>query len=252
MAKKLSFALLILITFISLLLVKYQSKGQLSFPRVNFAEILSPITYSKNFVKDIFSLREENERLKKQIFEISLQQKSYHTLIDENLRLKQLLSLKEHRKDIVAIGTVISKGNSRFLKTLWIDKGQNQGVKKGYAAITPNGLIGKVLSVQSDYSEILLITDPNFSVAVRIDRTQVEGVLSGRGDICILKYVPLEEEILVGDRIVTSGLDGVFPEGILVGAVKSVDKRKGLFQYIEVVPLQPENKIREVAIIKKT
>lgn len=252
MAKKFSIVFLVLITFISLLIVKYQSKGELAFPRVNFAQILSPLTYGKNFIRDIYTLKEENERLKRQIIEMTLQQKTYHALIDENMRLKELVSLKENRKDIVAIGTVIAKGTNRFLKTLWIDKGKNHGIKKGYAAITPNGLVGKVLSVQSNYSEILLLTDPNFSVAVRIDRTQVEGVLSGKGDICTLKYVPLEEEIIIGDRVVTSGLDGVFPEGILVGAVKSLDKKRGLFQYIEVVPLQPENKIREIAIIKKS
>lgn len=251
MIKKLSLLILSIIAILSILLINYQSKGELSFPKVNFAQLLTPVIYLKNTIKDFLNLREENENLKKQLIEISLQQKSHYTLIDENKRLRDLLALKESKKDIVTIANVISKGSNKFLKTIWIDKGSNHGIKKGYPVVTPNGLVGKVISVNSNSSEIILVTDPNFSAAVRIDRNRVEGILTGKGNNCLLKYIPLEEEVLTGDRIITSGLDEVFPEGILVGAVKSVNKKKGLFQLIEVIPTQPENKIEEVAVIKK-
>lgn len=251
MIKKLSLLLLLTIIVISIAIVNYQSKGELSFPKFNTAQFLSPIVYTKNIIKDFLNLKNENEKLKRQLIEMTLQQKSYNALIEENKRLKELLGLKDSRKDIITIANVISKGSNKFIKTIWIDKGSNHGVKKDYPVITHKGLIGKVISVNSDYSEIILITDSNFSAAVRIDRTRAEGILSGKGNNCILKYIPLEEEVLTGDRIVTSGLDEIFPEGILVGAVKSIDKKKGLFQLIEVIPLQPENKIEEVAVIKK-
>lgn len=251
MIKKLPILLLLKIILLSILIINYQSTGELSFPKLNIAQFLSPIFYIKNIFKDLFVLKDENENLKKQLIELTLQQKSYHALIEENKRLKYLLGLKESNKDVIAVANVVSKGSNKFLKTIWIDKGSNHGIKKGYPVVTHNGLVGKVISVKSDYSEIILITDPNFSVAVRIDRNRVEGILSGKGKNCIIKYVPLEEEILTGDRLITSGLDEVFPEGILVGTVKSIDKKKGLFQLIEVIPMQPENKIEEVAVIKK-
>lgn len=251
MIKKISLLTLSIIAILSILLINYQSKGELSFPKVNFTPLLTPVIYLKNTIKDFLNLREENENLKKQLIEISLQQKSYYALIDENKRLRDLLALKESKKDIVTIANVISKGSNKFLKTIWIDKGSNHGIRKGYPVVTPNGLVGKVISVNSNYSEIILVTDPNFSVAVRIDRNRVEGILTGKGNSCLLKYIPLEEEVLIGDRIITSGLDEIFPEGILVGAVKSINKKKGLFQLIEVIPTQPENKIEEVAVIKK-
>lgn len=240
-----------ILLFFSFFLIIYQSKGEISPPKINFAQFLSPLSYIKNIIKDFFYLRDENNKLKKQLIEISLEQKSYTSLIDENKRLRELLGLKEYKKDIVTIGKVISKGSNKYLKTFWIDKGSNQGIKKDYPVITPKGLVGKVISVSSDYSEILLITDPNFSASVRIERNRAEGILSGKGNKCIIKYVPLEEEVLVGDRIITSGLDGLFPEGIIAGVVKSVNKKEGLFQIIEAVPIQPENKIEEVAVIKK-
>lgn len=97
-------------------------------------------------------------------------------------------------------------------------------------AITLNGLAGKVISTSPHFSEILLLTDTNFSVAVRVERTRSEGIVSGTGtNMCILKYIPVEEDIMVGDRLITSGTDGIFPEGIKVGVVKKIEKKKGFF-----------------------
>jgi rod shape-determining protein MreC len=251
MGKKSSLFFLFLILLLSFFLIIYQSKGKLSAPNFNFSQISTSINYIKNLIKDFFYLREENDKLRKQLMEMSLQQKTYTELIDENKRLKELLGLKEQRKDILTIGKVISKGSKKYSKTIWIDKGSDHGVKKDLPVITPNGLVGKVISVSSGYSEILILTDPMFSVAIKIERTRAEGILSGKLNKCVIKYLPLEEKVLVGDRVVTSGLDGIFPEEIIVGVIKSVNKKEGLFQIIEVIPMQPENKIEVVAVIKK-
>ncbi len=251
MTKKSSIISLILIITCCIFLIIYQSKNDRILPKFYFSQLLNPLILIKDSIKDFFLLKQENAQLKKQIFELSLRENYYSSLIQENKRLKEILTLKEQRKDIVAIGKVISKGSTKYLKTIWIDKGSEHGIKKDYSALTPNGLVGKVVSVYPESSEILLITDPNFSVSVRIQRSRTEGVLNGKGDNCIIKYIPLEEEVLVGDRVITSGLDGIFPEGIIIGAVKSTDKRNGLFQIIEVIPMQPDNKIEEVAIVKR-
>jgi len=252
MIKKLTLLILIFILFISFVLISYQAKGKLKFSGINFSQIIAPITYLKDLLEDLFYLREENQQLKIRLYEISLKEKSNQELINENKRLKSFLDLKETRKDIVTVARVISKGSNKFMKTLWIDKGNKQGVQKDFTVITFNGLVGKVVSVTSNFSEVLLLTDPNFSVAVRVERTRTEGILSGTGNGCILNYIPLEEEILVGDRIITSGLDGIFPEGILIGAVKSTTKKEGLFQKVNVIPIQREHNIEEVAVIKKS
>ncbi|MGB9710167.1 MAG: rod shape-determining protein MreC [Thermodesulfovibrio sp.] len=250
MIKKTTTLIIIGICVISFFLVSYQSRGLISFGKIDFSPIISPVQSLKNFFSEILYLKEENRKLKEKLYQMTLEQKSYNELILENQRLKELLNLKEKNKEIVTIAKVIRAGSNKFLKTIWINKGANHGIKTGMPAITLNGLVGKVIFTSSNFSEILLLTDPNFSVAVRVERTRSEGIVSGTGtSLCALKYIPLEEDIMVGDRLITSGTDGIFPEGIKVGVVKKISK-KGFFQNIEVIPYQSDSKIEEVAIIK--
>lgn len=242
------------ICLISFFLINYQSKGLISFPKIHLSTLSSPISFFKKFFSDFFYLREENEKLKEQLYHVILQQKSSYELIEENKRLKNLLNLKETKKEIVTIAKVIQRGSNKFFKTIWIDKGNNHGVKKDMVVITLNGLIGKVIFTSANFSEVLLLTDSNFSVAVRVERTRLEGIVSGTGanNLCILRYVPLEEDVIIGDSLITSGMDGIFPQGIKVGVVGKIEKKVGFTQNIEVIPYQSDSKIEEVAIIKNS
>lgn len=251
MIKKTTILIVIGICFVCFFLISYQSKRAISFNKFDVSPLISPLQYLKNFFVELYSFREENKKLKQQLYQMILEQKSYYELIQENRKLKELLNLKEKKKEVVTIAKVIRTGSNRFLKTLWIDKGSEDGIKTDMPAITLNGLAGKVISTSPHFSEILLLTDTNFSVAVRVERTRSEGIVSGTGtNMCILKYIPVEEDIMVGDRLITSGTDGIFPEGIKVGVVKKIEKKKGFFQNIDVVPYQSDLTIEEVAIIK--
>lgn len=251
MIKKTTFLIIAGICLVSFFLISYQSKGLIGFSKLDFSPLISPVEYLKNFFSEVFYLKQENRKLKEQLYQTILEQKSYYELMEENKRLKGLLNLKEKNKEVVTIAKVTRTGSNKFLKTIWIDKGSEQGIKTGMPAITLNGLAGKVIFTSSNSSEVLLLTDPNFSVSVRVERTRSEGIVSGTGtNLCILKYIPLEEDIMVGDRLITSGTDGIFPEGIKVGVVRKIERKKGFFQNIEVIPYQPDSKIEEVAIIK--
>lgn len=251
MIKKTTILIITGICFISFIIVSYQFKGLLSFPKIHLYSFVSPFIYIKDFFSEAFYLREENMKLKEQLYQITLQQKSLEGLLEENKRLKNLLNLQERKKEVVTIAKVIRYGSGRFMKTFWINKGSNHGVRINMPVITLNGLAGKVIFTSANFSEILLLTDPSFSVAVRVERNRVEGILSGTGtNSCILKYIPQVEDIIIGDRLITSGLDGIFPEGIKVGVIKRVDKKRGLFKDIEVIPFQSDSKIEEVAVIK--
>lgn len=251
MLKKTTIVVVSVIILISIILLSYQSRGNGHIPKINPSQLISPLVYLRDTIDDFFNLREENEALKKKIYNALLEQSSYQELISENRRLKSLLGLKEYRKDIATYAKIVSRGSNRFFKTVWIDKGSKDGISQGMAVVGINGLLGKVLTTTAGSSEVILITDPNFSVSTRIERTRVEGIVSGAVNRCVLKYIPLEEEVLVGDRLITSGLDGVFPEGIPVGVVSSVTKREGLFQKIDIIPFQSPQKTEEVAILRK-
>jgi len=113
------------------------------------------------------------------------------------------------------------------------------------------GLVGRVVNSSSDMSRVLLLTDPNHSVDCRVASTRDRGVLSGsleRG--CILRYIHLKSRIRPGDEVVTSGLDGIFPRGLPVGKVETVEKgSQGLFLEARVIPAVDFSEIEEVLVI---
>ncbi len=118
-------------------------------------------------------------------------------------------------------------------------------------AIGVGGVAGRVIDVSAQTARILLITDPNSAVDVLIQRSRAQGILEGNvEDYCILKYVPKAEDIQVGDKVLTSGIGGIFPKGLMIGTVRRVDKKRaGIFQYVEVSPAVDFVKLEELLII---
>jgi rod shape-determining protein MreC len=196
---------------------------------------------------------DENARLKKRIDELLTEREQYREAVLENKRLKEILGLKEERKNYVCAARIIARGIDRWEHILVIDKGQKDGVEKDMCAVTPRGLAGKILTASDSHASLLLLTDINFSASVRLQESRKEGILSGTGTRkCILKYVPYDEKVHTGDIVVTSGLDSLFPPGVPVGYVSKVDQKGlgGNFQYIEVIPFQDDTKMEEVAIVR--
>ena len=191
--------------------------------------------------------------MRKRVQALEAERDRYQETLRENRRLSALLKLREIRPDYVAAAKVVARGIDRWSNVLVLDKGANDGIAKDMVAITPNGLAGKIMDVSDSYSNLLLVTDIKFAAAVRIQESRQEGVLSGTGNrTCLLKYISFESEAKVGDVVITSGLDSLFPPGISVGFISAVDaKRKGgSFQHIEVTPYQDGSAIEEVMIIK--
>ena len=132
-----------------------------------------------------------------------------------------------------------------------MNQGENDGVAKDMAVATSEGVVGRVIEVSRNTAKVLLITDANSAVDVIVQRSRAQGILEGKiEETCILKYVQKSEEVQVGDRVITSGLGGIFPKGLVVGTVTKVDrKRPGIFQYIEVTPAVDLSKLEEVLIL---
>ncbi|GAB4538166.1 MAG: rod shape-determining protein MreC [Thermodesulfovibrionia bacterium] len=182
------------------------------------------------------------------------QQRSRCTELEmENQRLRALLDLKSQRPDFVTTAEVFARDPGNWFHLLWIDKGSMDGVRKGMVAVTPNGVVGMVRDVLGNRASIMLITDINSAVAVRIQDIREEGILEGRGDnMTYLKYIPRDVEVGYGQAVITSGLDGIYPEGIIIGYVKGVRKTgSGFFQEIVVQPIQDLNRVEEVAIVRR-
>ncbi|TAN42435.1 MAG: rod shape-determining protein MreC [Nitrospirae bacterium] len=254
-------ALLPIVVIISFILMTYQSKkghfgspAQISSLLDSAHKTIASLTGSLSQPFKRLALREEeNTRLRQRVDELLLERDRYLDAVLENKRLKELLKLQESSKTTVAAARVVARGTGHWEHTLVLDKGLKDGVAKDMTVITPMGLAGKIISVTDSFSRMLLLSDINFSAAVRVRETRKEGVLAGTGTrTCMLKYVPYEEEIKTGDVIATSGLDSLFVPGVPVGYVSKVDNKGlgGNFQYIELTPFQDSSRIEEVLVIR--
>lgn len=252
--------LFLLVVAISFVLMTYQNKkghlfiGYFISDALNASHsLIKSMTDSlKSPFKKLALRDEDNRMLRNRIDELLLEKTKYQEAVLENKRLNELLGLRENQQNYIAAARVISRGTSRWSHTLVLDKGRKEGISRDMSAITPKGFAGKLFNVTESYSQLLLLTDINFSAAVRLQESRKEGIISGTGTKkAILKYVPHEEEIKTGDVVITSGLDQLFPQGIPVGFISKVDKQgTGHFQYIEVTPYVDGSKMEEVLIIK--
>lgn len=247
--------LLFLLLIVVFLVLSYQIKGH---PLINEMfvypfDLINGVTFNiYNFFIKFRDAMEENEKLNKRLSELLTERQQYSEIILENKRLRTIVGLKETDPAFFTTARAIARGYDRFLNTLIIDKGRNHGIVKNMAVVTANGLAGKIHAVREDFSEVLLLNDPNFSVAVRLQKSRHEGVVSGTGrGYCLLKYIPPEEIIEKDELVITSGLDGIFPSGIPVGVISYIGKDGGeFFLYLEVTPFQSSSKIEEVVILK--
>jgi rod shape-determining protein MreC len=200
----------------------------------------------------VSSYRSENEKLRTRIQELEAERNQLLEAGATNRRLQELLEFRSHLPSTTVTASIIANSGSSWFKSCLLDKGSADGVRKGMAVVTPLGVVGQVVAVTARTAKVLLLTDPNNGVDVLVQRTRARGIVSGSlDDGTILKYVKRSEDIQEGDRLVTSGLDGIFPKGIVVGTITKVRKQTlGLFQHIEVLPAVNLARTEEVLIVK--
>jgi len=174
-------------------------------------------------ISTLFVLYAENARLREENARLHKWQDVARRLEQENLALKSLVRLAdEPRMDFIS-GRVIGDSGGAFVRTLLVNAGSLDGVRKAQAVMTAKGLVGRVVEVGEDVARILLITDLNSRVPVVIESTRERGVLAGdNSPNPALVFLPANVQVAQGDRIITSGHGGLFPPGVPVGTVKSV------------------------------
>lgn len=199
----------------------------------------------------IAGFRSENERLRRRIQSLEVERQKLLEAQATNQRLKQLLDFRAELPGKAFTASIIAYGPSSWFRSCLLDKGSADGVRKGMAVVTPLGVVGQVVSVTPRTAKVLLLTDPNSGIDVLVQRTRARGIVSGSLENgTILKYVKRSEDVQEGDRLLTSGTDGVFPKGMLVGTViKVVKQHVGLFQFIEVLPAVQPARVEEVLIV---
>ncbi|HSW64808.1 MAG TPA: rod shape-determining protein MreC [Dissulfurispiraceae bacterium] len=247
----------IVLVLVSLLLLTYQhgrsGSGSRSILTLPFDALNALLAQTGRTMQEWRTALEENRKLKSDVVRLLIEQQVHQEVLNENRRLRELLSLKQSTRDRLLFVNVIGRGYDRMVTSIVIDKGERDGVEKDMALVTPRGLVGKVTAVRGSFSDVLLLRDPSFSAAVRLQQSRQEGIISGAGGrLLTLKYIAPEEPVPVGEAVVTSGLDGIFPEGIPVGTIATVSRGGGgFFQAIEVLPFQDDAKVEEAALMSR-
>lgn len=189
--------------------------------------------------------------LQDQIEELSALVMRYEEYRLENERLKMLLDLKDAYDLEGTVAHILRTSIDSFNQTITIDKGSEDGLAVGMPVMSPNGLIGQIESVAPHTSQIRLLTDPNSGVAVIIESSRAEGVLTGSySGLLYLDYIYPDVTVVPGDAIITSGGGGVYPKGIIIGEVTSVQcAPSDVFQTIIVKPLVKVRYYEEVLVL---
>jgi rod shape-determining protein MreC len=197
-------------------------------------------------------VRAENRNLKLQIERMSLEQVRMSQDADQARRLQALLAFKEQFISQTMAAQVIGSSGSELSRSVYIDKGESNGIKPDMAVITADGIVGKVLRVYGSTSLVLLINDQTSGVGALLDKTRLQGILRGTpaGEV-VLEKVMSDETVPVGEMVLTSGGDGIFPKGLLVGRVTKAAPGSDLFLNIRVRPAADLSKLEEVLVVTK-
>jgi rod shape-determining protein MreC len=172
----------------------------------------------------------------------------------ENQRLGALLHFREQLPATAYGARVIARDPGPLSTTMTIDRGSRDGVAHGMAVVAPEGVVGRVVEVSYTVSRVALLTDHNSGIDAIVDRTRARGVLQGGSDgNCYMNYLNRDADVKVGDRVLTSGLDNVFPKGMPIGEVTDVGrKHRGLLQSATVLPSVALDRVEEVMLVAPT
>ncbi len=218
------------------------------------------LTSCTQFVKNIWNhyfflvdTAEENRRLKQ---ELSLSRQKINAYSETRLaneRLRHLLGFQKEVTRPMVAAQVVGRDPSAWSKTIIIDKGYMDRVYQGAPVVVPEGIVGVVVEASAGYAKVLLLIDPNSAVDALVQQTRARGIVKGGGDdYCVFDYVLRKHQIGVGDSVVSSGLDGVFPKGLRVGRISEIVRlNAGIFQRVSVTPYVDFEILEEVFVIDR-
>ncbi len=225
-----------------------------------FAPVMKPAARLSGFFEDgwdnyldLIHVRRENLELREEIKALNARIVSAEEAQQANNRLEKLLEMKKSVKAPILAASVIGEDVSSWFRTLVIDRGSSSGIAEGMAVVAANGVIGQVIKVAPASCRVLLLTDHASGIAATIQRSRARGVVKGRGEgLCSLEFTTREEDVKVGDMVVTSGVGGVFLKGLPIGEVTMVKRGEyGIFQTVTIRPSVNITHLEEVLIVMR-
>ncbi len=253
-------ALLLILQLVLLSLQIEDQSGTLLLKRWALTAQAPFLNLSSTFVKggqDVWrnyvwmrGARAENEKLRETVQQLSLLNSAYEQVRQENIRLRRLLALKETVTFETIGARVVARTPSYLAKVIYIDRGAADGVFLNAPVLSGNEIVGRVVMVSRYDSQVQLITNTDASIGAMTERTRSQGVLRGSGDLLMdLTYIANTEQVNVGDVILSSGLDGIYPKGLPIGKVVESIKGTNIYRSIKVRPSADLGRLEEVSIL---
>jgi rod shape-determining protein MreC len=251
-------ALLALLTSGDRTLTFFESAaGTVLQPVQSFASRASDSIIS--FVESIFNTTDadlENQQLKVYVSQLEQSLNEMESLRQENERLKSLLSFAKSTPDLTYVtGMVIGRSQGIWFDTFTINVGRSQGVEKNMPVVNADGLVGRVSEVGATWCKVIALVDSSTNVSVMVERTRDNGMVRGllqagtATDSLELYYLPSDSDLTPGDKIVTSGIGGMYPKGLVVGEVSEVSRSGESASNAIVIPAVDFRHIEEVMVV---
>ena len=227
-----------------------------------FAEVQRGTSSVVSVISDLWSgyvglrqVRSENEVLRKRLAETEVALQQQRALADRSHLLENLLELRDRTTLKTTGAEIIAAGATPDFRTVTIDKGTREGLAADMAVIAPAGVVGRVVVPSASAAKVQLLVDRNAAAGAVIERreSRAQGVVVGTGDSLLrMEYVSEIADIVVGDVVVTSGIDGIYPKGFVIGRVESVEKTGTTFKTILVKPAVDFSSLEEVLVVLST
>lgn len=201
----------------------------------------------------LVGVKEENDHIRKTMYQLAEENRRLREEVKQGERLKELLEFKSALPYSTTGASIVGYNMERWTRTVIIDKGSTEGMEKDHGVLATAGIVGRVIEVNGASSRVLLSTDLRSNIDVIIERSRVKGVVEGNGtDGLIMKYVRQVDDVKIGDQVVTSGLSGIFPKGIIVGEVTKIEKSSdSFFKHVEVRPAVDLGRLEEVLVLRE-
>jgi rod shape-determining protein MreC len=200
----------------------------------------------------LVGVQRDNQRLREELKWLRQENHRYLEAYLQYQRLQRLLNFREQTPlDVVAAG-VVGRNSNSWTEIIYINRGTRDRVAKGFPVVTHDGLVGQVIHAAPALSQVMLLTDFRSGVDALVQRTRVSGVVTGRGrELAALKFLPVGADVQPGDRLISSGMGGVFPKGLIIGEVKDMPRNGQRTQQVEIRPNVDFAHLEEVLVLVK-
>ncbi len=246
-----------LVLFLILLVVGFGIRhldrdGKESLVAGALSSVYYPAQVVVSSVDRLHSLSYENDSLKRENALLKMERDNLREGIEETNRLRELVHFDNVWKYSIVTARVIGRNPGRFLTTFVVNRGTDHGIDLNMPVFTTHGLVGRISAVSRTHSKVQLLPDPALHVSVMVQRTRVVGFLNGGSVNYLQAMVPSYTGVREGDTLVTSGLGGIYPKGIGVGVVRSLQKGDvEVVTDLELEPFQKFTRLEEVFIMQK-